>query len=214
MTTAQHTGQILSSLDTTSASTRRALEDTSHQSLIDIKSTLSRNQDHAMRQLSQISGRQVADQELLSRLMCRMSGIETALGNTSRYNFSEDIQPSGRENTVSGLSSAIITHEAALSTRSVISFKMTKIWKCQSRCKCTCHAESTLRSPSLLRNFLGMLSIGYTAFHLLDLATTLKTTNVIPRSTLELLTRFRLGFLPEYFISSLGLSQWELQHSC
>ena len=41
------------------------------------------------------------------------------------------------------------------------SIRRTYLGECISECRCSCHYRSTLRSPSYLRSFLGMLFLGY-----------------------------------------------------
>ena len=173
----QHHNRLQSSFDNDTASRHSALEQTIRQGTACVSSTVARSHDQVIHRISQVSAQQVAEQDLLGRLMSRVSGIERSLASSATADTNDNEDPHCNTPREALLAPFLASNPIEITPRtdSMVSFTMTRMWKCRDKCQCACHTESTVRTPLPFRIVVGTLFMGYTGRPLIRLGCDYKT---------------------------------------
>ena len=125
--------------------------------------SLSIMQRQLSEQRQQVNQTSTLNQAILQRVLG--PGTGTTLNLTTGNETGSKTPPQLSENNEDGsgeLFSDVPQHQLSYRRTSVASFSLTKPWKCQDSCHCSCHTRRRIATPKWVKNVFGALFMNYT----------------------------------------------------
>ena len=152
----QQQDDMLSRYDQIATTHHAKLETVFQQSLSIMQRQLSEQQQ----QMNQIS---TQNQAILERVLGPETGTTSNLTTGSETSSDTPAQlPQSHEDGSRALFSNRSQHRLSYQRTLVTSFSLTKPWKCQDSCHCSCHTRRRITTPNWVKNVFGALLMNYT----------------------------------------------------
>ena len=168
VTLPQQHNDMLFNCNQTAATHHANLEAAIQQRFLSIQSQLSEHQEQTNEWLNEISEQGRTSQVVLDKIVNAITKPNSNLKTVNEVDSIISTLSQGHCHPSGQSFSNKSQHQLPYRRRSVISVSLTKSWKCQDKCRCSCHTRRRFTTPNSVKNIFGALFMNYIGFPLLE----------------------------------------------